>query len=109
MLNEINKIFNKIGLKNPLMKKLPDGTDEAMTDVCPFTVFGLFNKGITNNNRILIIEGLAEILGIQGEAPTSFDGIPIMNNMNAWFLEVKIVEEKKILIICGGCSSALLN
>lgn len=85
LLNEINKIFNKIGLKNPLMKKLPDGTDEAMTDVCPFTVFGLFNKGITNNNRILIIEGLAEILGIQGEAPTSFDGIPIMNNMNAWF------------------------
>ena len=34
------KFLNKVGLKNPLMRKLADGKDEALTDVCPFTVFG---------------------------------------------------------------------
>lgn len=65
LLNAINEIFNKVGLKNPLMRKLADGKDEALTDVCPFTVFGLFNKGITDKNRILVMEGLASFLGIK--------------------------------------------
>ena len=42
LMNGINKIFNRIDMKNPLMKKSSDGTEEILTDVCPFTVFGLF-------------------------------------------------------------------
>ena len=85
LMNGVNMIFNNIGMKNPLMKRLADGTDEVLMDVCPFTVFGLFNKGITNKNRILIMEELAGLLGIEEEVPTSFDGIPVVNNMKAWF------------------------
>ncbi|SHI17434.1 AAA family ATPase [Sporanaerobacter acetigenes] len=85
LMDGISKIFNKIDMKNPLMKKLADGKEEVLTDVCPFTVFGLFNKGITNKNRILIMEELADLLGVQESVPTSFDGIPVLNNMKSWF------------------------
>lgn len=85
LMDGINKLFSKINMKNPLMKKAADGTEEVLTDVCPFTVFGLFNKGITNQNRILIMEELAEFLGVEEEVPTSFDGIPVLNNMKSWF------------------------
>lgn len=57
----------------------------ALQDICPFTIFGCFNKGITNSNRISILKTLATKLNIQAPIPTRFDGVPIMNNMNAWF------------------------
>lgn len=85
LMNGINKIFNRIDMKNPLMKKSSDGTEEILTDVCPFTVFGLFNKGITDKNRILILEEISNYLGIEEEVPTSFEGIPVLNNMKSWF------------------------
>ncbi|WP_342357388.1 AAA family ATPase [Clostridium senegalense] len=85
LMNEINKIFDRIDMKNPLMKKTSDGKGEVLTDVCPFTVFGLFNKGITSQNRIIIMDELSELLGVQEDVPTSFDGIPVLNNMKSWF------------------------
>ncbi|MCQ4922176.1 AAA family ATPase [Tissierella carlieri] len=85
LMEGINKIFSRIDMKNPLMKRLADGTEEVLTDVCPFTVFGLFNKGITDKNRVLIMEELSNFLGIEGVVPTSFEGIPVLNNMKSWF------------------------
>lgn len=85
LMSGISKIFDKIDMKNPLMKKTSDGTEEVLTDVCPFTVLGLFNKRITNQNRILIMQELSHFLGVQENIPTSFDGIPLLNNMKAWF------------------------
>lgn len=85
LMDGINGFFNNIDMNNPLMKKASDGTEEVLTDVCPFTVFGLFNKGITNQNRILIMKEMSEFLGVEEEVPTSFDGIPVLNNMKSWF------------------------
>lgn len=85
LMDGINKIFDKIDMKNPLMKKVSDGREEVLTDICPFTVFGLFNKGITNQNRILIMDELSDLLRVQEDVPTSFDGIPVLNNMKSWF------------------------
>lgn len=85
LLIGINKIFDKINMKNPLMKKTSYGTEEILTDVCPFTVFGLFNKRITNENKMLIMRELSSLLGVQENVPTSFDGIPVLTNMKAWF------------------------
>ncbi|WP_350343209.1 AAA family ATPase [Proteinivorax tanatarense] len=85
LIDGVNEIFNRIGMKNPLTKKLADGTEEILRDVCPFTIFGLFNKGITDKNRILIMEELSNFLGIEEKVPTSFEGIPVLNNMKSWF------------------------
>ena len=59
-----------------------------MNNIDPFTVYGLFNKGITKTNRIRIIKKFAEKLYIDTEKnpiPTDFHGIPVLNNLNARF------------------------
>jgi len=85
LITAIDEIFNKINMKNPLMEKTSEGTAEMLSDICPFTVFGLFNKGITDQNRMIIMEELSDFLDVQESVPPSFDGIPVLNNMKAWF------------------------
>lgn len=58
---------------------------EPIDDICPFTVFGSFNKGITNNNRIKLANAIGKKIGVKAQIPTDFDGIPVLNNMSAWF------------------------
>lgn len=67
---------------------IPTPTLDSQTpaaDIDPFTVFGLFNKGITPENRIRIATALAERLGVREPVPKSFDGVPILLNLNATF------------------------
>ena len=54
-------------------------------DIDPFTVFGLFNKGITNENRIKISSAMAEELEVSAPVPNDFDGIPVLNNPGAHY------------------------
>lgn len=56
-----------------------------VVDIDPFTIFGLFNKGITNTNRINIITGFAKEFGVIAAVPENFDGIPVLNNQSATF------------------------
>lgn len=47
----------------------------GMADIDPHTVFGLFNKGISEVNRKSIIAGIAEAFNIEAGQPTDFDVI----------------------------------
>ncbi len=59
--------------------------DGQVRDVDPFTVFGLFNKGISNGNRIKLLTAIKEGFGIKAAVPERFDGIPVLNNMMSCF------------------------
>ena len=63
--------------------------EKVMDDICPFTVIGAINRGIKDENRIAILESLKAHLGMQSEIPTSFIGIPVLNNMKVWFFTLK--------------------
>jgi 5-methylcytosine-specific restriction protein B len=80
LLKYIKESFDELGMKNPFMEKAG-----PMEDICPFTVYGSFNKGLTNQNRTNIMNAIGKKIGLQYEAPTEFDGIPLVNNMLAWF------------------------
>jgi len=81
LLELIKDVYDNLGLHYPFTEK--DGT--PFDDICPFTVFGCFNKGISNENRIALMKGIGSKLGVTAEIPTEFDGIPVLNNMKAWF------------------------
>ena len=71
-------------------------SDSIPIDIDPFTVYGLFNKGITNAKRIKIIQGLAAEFSITASVPEQFDGIPVVNNLRAtfyWFKEERGQED----------------
>lgn len=80
LITKIKAVFSSIGMKLPTLER-----DNNIVDIDPFTVFGLFNKGITNTNRISIIRGIAKEFGISATVPETFDGIPVLNNQMATF------------------------
>ena len=81
----IREVSSGLGRPIPLVDHFPDGTSGPLEDICPFTTIGLFNRGITDENRRRIAGGLADFLGVTEPVPDSFEGIPTLNNLNAWF------------------------
>lgn len=80
LIEKIKAVYSSIDMKIPKL----DSGDEII-DIDPFTVFGLFNKGITNSNRLSIITGIANEFEIEAKIPDNFDGIPVLNNLKATF------------------------
>lgn len=80
LIEKIKIIYSTINIHLPKLE-----TDNNIVDIDPFTIFGLFNKGITTANRIAILQGFAQEFSIKVAIPSSFDGIPVLNNMAATF------------------------
>jgi 5-methylcytosine-specific restriction protein B len=40
---------------------------------------------MTDTNRHNIVAALAKLMGVEESAPTSFEGIPVLNNQRSWF------------------------
>ena len=88
----IRKAFDQAGIKQPTLDE--DGTIQRMD---PFTVFGLFNKtGMKDNKRIVIIQALMDALHIEGKAPDSFVGIPVLNPLNATYYPFSMKNDESL-------------
>lgn len=84
LIEKIKEIYKSINLKLPKLE-----TNNEINDIDPFTVFALFNKGITNDNRIKILTAIAKIFDVKMKIPVAFDGIPVVNNLKATFYSFK--------------------
>lgn len=85
LIAKLKTIFADAGMNFPFKER----GKEVYDDICPFTVFGSFNKGITNANRIALLEQFAKQFSIKVAVPTEFDGIPVVMNLSAWFFAYK--------------------
>jgi 5-methylcytosine-specific restriction protein B len=81
-VHEIGKHVPKFEI---LQDKFPDGSTGPLRDICPFTAMGIFNRTMTDANRRLIAGEFAQFLGVTVPVPTSFEGIPVLNNQRSWF------------------------
>lgn len=80
LVGKLQALYESIDMKFPKLD-----SSETPTDIDPYTVFGLFNKGISDANRRKIIAGMSEEFDIEAEQPRDFAGIPVLNNLNATF------------------------
>ncbi len=62
-----------------------DGSKGPLKDICPFTVMGIFNRKLKDENRKEIARELAQFLEVSEEVPAGFSGVPLLNNQNSWF------------------------
>ena len=85
LVEGIREIADRRPLLSYLQEKFTDGSTGPMTDICPFTAMGTFNRSITIANRKEIATDLADLLGVEVAIPDSFEGIPRLNNQNSWF------------------------
>lgn len=88
LLKLLSDAFIELGIKNPFYDH-----EELLDDICPFTVFGCFNKGLTDDNRRKIMGAIGKRIGVRLAVPTKFDGVPLLNNMRAWFFGYKTARD----------------
>ena len=97
LINKIKQIYANTGIKMPTLERNEDGSNE-LVDIDPFTVFGLFNKQISDENRIKIISSIKSLFSVKADIPDGFNGIPVLNNMSAtfyYFIFSKRAEDKR--------------
>ena len=65
LIEKVKEIYKLANIKLPTLEK-----DNNIVDIDPFTVFGLFNKGITDANRIAILNQIKNLFcsDVQGNA-----------------------------------------
>jgi ATPase associated with various cellular activities AAA_5 len=81
LVEKVEKIYELTGIYMPTLER-----HRKLIDIDPFTIFGLFNKSsMTVDNRNKIISTVANLFDIKAPIPTSFDGIPLLNNQNATY------------------------
>lgn len=80
LIQKVKNVYQAIGMKLPTLER-----DNAIVDIDPFTVFGLFNKGMKESNRIKIIKGFMSEFSVGAGVPSSFDSIPVLFSLNATF------------------------
>ena len=80
-------IYNNVSVLK--IDYLHDMDNEPCTDIDPFTVFGIFNRGITKDSRIKAAEKFKEIFSIEADVPTDFLGVPTLNNLKSLFFGFK--------------------
>ena len=84
LIEKIKQVYEVTGIKLPRLERNENG-DNEIVDIDPFTTFGLFNKGITDANRVKICTAIKDLFEVSSPVPTYFDGIPVLNNQMATF------------------------
>ena len=90
--------LNNWGIEITLAEeKFSDGSTGKLKDICPFTVFGIMNRGLTNKKRTAFLRQLAYFLKIpegvgefkfSGARNNDTDAIPFVPNMNYIFFPI---------------------
>lgn len=62
-----------------------DGERFLLTEMDPFTFFGVFNRQIKDENRLAILAQIKKHFQLQSPLPADFLGIPVVNNQSSWF------------------------
>lgn len=77
----IRQIYQNTGISMPKLEY-----DNAyLNDIDPFTVFGLFNKGISAQTRDSIVKEIKKLFSINAAIPTDYTGIPTLFNLQATY------------------------
>ena len=76
LIEKIKLVFNSNKIE------IPNIINEE--DIDPFTIFGLFNKGLSER-RTKILKGIANIFEINSKTPEEFYCVPVYRNFNSNF------------------------
>lgn len=86
---ELIEFIENLRKMNLVVTSMTDRDDKGATfllnEIDPFTFFGVFNRGIRIEQRILILTEIKKYFNLTSPIPTDFDGIPILNNQKSWY------------------------
>ncbi len=85
LLNIMYELPSFVRFKKTYVDQYENNEEGPLRDICPFTFLGIFNRGITDANRINLLTDIKKEFSITAEIPSSFKGIPTLNNQRSWF------------------------
>lgn len=85
LMSILKKIYSEVGTNYPFKERGETDYD----DICPFTTFSAFNKGIKDKNRIALLKQFATHFSLKEDVPVEFDGIPVTMNLSSSFFAYK--------------------
>ncbi len=81
LVEKVKRLYEITKLSLPTLER-----DNQIVDIDPFTFIGLFNRSSrTEENRKAILRAIVELFALHSPVPTSFAGVPLLNNQNATF------------------------
>lgn len=67
------------------VKYIHNDDGSKATDIDPFSVFAIFNRGVSDENRKIILSHFKSKFGIISDLPHDYDGVPILNAQQSIF------------------------
>ena len=85
LISKIQNIYNKLNMELPTLEADKEGNILMPYDIGPFTTFALFNKRISAENRINLVNEIKKEFSLKTNPPVTFHGISLVNNLKATF------------------------
>ena len=70
----------------PFKDQNPVGNVIPHTEIDPFSFLAVFNRGISNINRVALWQFIKDRWGLTSEIPEIFIGIPVANNQKSLWM-----------------------
>ncbi len=81
----LNNLYTEGYTVTSMQDKNRDDERFLLTEIDPFTFFGVFNRQIKEENRLAILLQIKQHFQLQSPMPSDFSGIPVVNNQSSWF------------------------
>jgi len=85
LISKILNIYDELNMDLPTLEADKDGNILIPSDIGPFTTFALFNKQISSENRINIVNQIKKEFSLKANPPVTFHGVSLVNNLKATF------------------------
>ncbi|MCQ2148505.1 MAG: hypothetical protein MJZ16_13485, partial [Bacteroidales bacterium] len=95
----IYSTFDSNDSKKSLIGYLHEADGSRISDIDPFSVFAMFNRGTSTENRIDFLSKFKDYMSLTSELPVDFDGIPMMNAMRSFFFKWNDPQSTQIEIL----------
>lgn len=89
LIEKIQNVFNNLEMNLPTLENDDNGNVIVPFDIDPFTVFALFNKQLSAENRMNITYEIKKEFSLENDSPITFHGIAVVNNLAAAFYRFK--------------------
>ena len=89
LISIIQKVYDDLNMNLPTLEKDSDGNSVIPSDIDPFTIFALFNKQISADNRINLVNQIQKEFTLDTKAPSTFHGVSLVNNLKTAFYGFK--------------------
>jgi 5-methylcytosine-specific restriction enzyme B len=86
LISFLEQLRSQTLVVTPLNDRDEQGSRFLLKEIDPFTFFGVFNRGTSQDNRIAVLAEMQKYFDLQSPLPEDFNGIPVLNNQSSWFI-----------------------